>query len=108
MDEHYQFALDSVNYAEQKKRGILPNGGGCLVRKGYPLSPVVRQPWGVYAPVTEKTRPIRTLRILPNAISHRDGRSLTLINPAYMTRQYMSSGNSTQDSRHITSLSRAS
>ena len=42
---------------------------------------------GVYALVTEKTRPNPHLNVPNRDITTQDGRQLTMINPAYMTRQ---------------------
>lgn len=61
---------------------------------------------GVYVPVTEKTRPSPHLINIPERdISTPSGRRLTLVNPAYMTRQVheMAAGGYSQRG-HITSL----
>jgi signal transduction histidine kinase/ActR/RegA family two-component response regulator len=42
---------------------------------------------GVYVPVTAQTRPNPYLEAEHREIPHPDGRTLTLVNPAYMTRQ---------------------
>jgi two-component system cell cycle sensor histidine kinase/response regulator CckA len=61
---------------------------------------------GVYAPVTEKTPPNPYLTQLPERdIETPSGRKLTLINPAYMTRQVHELENKADGSHgHITSL----
>lgn len=43
---------------------------------------------GVYAPVTEQNQPNPYLQIPERDLETKDGRKLTLINPAYMTRQF--------------------
>ena len=42
---------------------------------------------GVYVPITEKSQPNPYLKVPERDIRTLSGRSLTLINPAYMTRQ---------------------
>ncbi len=61
---------------------------------------------GVYAPVTESTPPNPYLTQMPERdITTPSGRKLTLINPAYMTRQVHELENTTRSTRgHITSL----
>jgi len=61
---------------------------------------------GVYAPVTEQTPPNPYLSDLPERdITTPSGKKLTLINPAYMTRQVHELGKSQYGLRgHITSL----
>lgn len=61
---------------------------------------------GVYAPVTEKNQPNPYLSHLPERdITTPSGRSLTLINPAYMTRQVHELSDELGGSQgHITSL----
>ncbi len=61
---------------------------------------------GVYAPVTEKTRPNPYLSHLPNRdVTTTSGLELTLINPAYMTRQVHEIGRKKLGHQsHITSL----
>jgi len=61
---------------------------------------------GVYAPVTEITRPNPYLKNIPERdISTPSGRRLTLLNPAYMTRQVFDMAAETYGPRgHITSL----
>lgn len=61
---------------------------------------------GVYAPVTEQTPPNPYLSDLPERdITTTTGKKLTLINPAYMTRQVHELGKSQYGLRgHITSL----
>jgi len=60
---------------------------------------------GVYVPVTETTRPNPYLKIPFRDIKRPDGRQLTLINPAYMTRQLSEIDHDKTGIRfHITSL----
>jgi PAS domain S-box-containing protein len=60
---------------------------------------------GVYVPVTEKTPPNPHLSISERDITTPSGRKLTLINPAYMTRQLHEMANDTNNHNgHITSL----
>ncbi len=61
---------------------------------------------GLYAPITEKTPPNPYLSHLPERdITTPSGRKLTLINPAYMTRQVHELGEEQYGARgHITSL----
>ncbi|MBT3231293.1 MAG: DUF3365 domain-containing protein [Calditrichaeota bacterium] len=60
---------------------------------------------GVYAPVTESTLPNPFLDVTHRDITTPDGRELTLINPAYMTRQVNEIGIVAFDIwGHITSL----
>lgn len=61
---------------------------------------------GVYAPVTEFTQPNPLLAFLKDRdITTSDGKKLTLINPAYMTRQVFDiAGNSYGVKGHLTSL----
>lgn len=61
---------------------------------------------GVYVPVTEKTLPNKYLTGIPERdITTESGRKLTLINPAYMTRQVHELGDNQYGIRgHITSL----
>lgn len=61
---------------------------------------------GVYAPVTPETPPNPHLSYLPERdITTPSGRRLTLINPAYMTRQvYEIAGKTSSVGGHITSL----
>lgn len=61
---------------------------------------------GIYAPITDNTPPNPYLSHLPERdITTPSGRALTLVNPAYMTRQVYQLGRETFDSRgHITSL----
>ena len=49
---------------------------------------------GVYAPVTEKTQPNPYLHVPEKNIETPSGRKLTLVNPAYMTRQVHEMGQS--------------
>lgn len=59
---------------------------------------------GVYVPVTEKTKPNALLHGPERDVETKDGRKLTLINPAYMTRQFSEMENGTTGIRfHITS-----
>jgi len=60
---------------------------------------------GVYAPVTEQTPPNPYLKVPERDITTPSGKALTLINPAYMTRQVHELGAATYGTRgHITSL----
>ena len=61
---------------------------------------------GVYVPVTEDTRPNPYLSHIPERdITTQSGRRLTLLNPAYMTRQVQELGTERYGLRgHITSL----
>ncbi|WP_260291311.1 diguanylate cyclase domain-containing protein [Sedimenticola hydrogenitrophicus] len=60
---------------------------------------------GVYVPVDEKTRPNRYLEVDERDISTPSGKSLTLLNPAYMTRQLTYVVEELSDVRvHLTSL----
>ena len=60
---------------------------------------------GVYVPVTETTRPNPHLNAPDRDIKTPSGRDLTLINPAYMTRQVHELGTGTNGIQgHITSL----
>ena len=60
---------------------------------------------GVYVPITEKTKPNPYLNVQNRDITTLQGKKLTLVNPAYMTRQisnFASKNNNIQF--HITSL----
>ncbi|MCK5190524.1 MAG: DUF3365 domain-containing protein, partial [Methylococcales bacterium] len=60
---------------------------------------------GVYAPVSETTRPNPYLKVPNRDIQRPDGRQLTLINPSYMTRQLSEISHAQTGIRfHITSL----
>ena len=60
---------------------------------------------GVYVPVTEKTPPNTYLNVQERDISTPSGRKLTLVNPAYMTRQAHELGKEQYGLKgHITSL----
>ncbi|MET0064865.1 MAG: diguanylate cyclase [Candidatus Thiodiazotropha sp.] len=60
---------------------------------------------GVYVPVTESTQPNEYLDIEDRDIRIKDGRLLTLINPAYMTRQISELAETKNGIKfHITSL----
>jgi signal transduction histidine kinase/ActR/RegA family two-component response regulator len=60
---------------------------------------------GVYVPVTEKTKSNPYLDVLRRDVTTKNGESLTLINPAYMTRQVHEFGREAYGIRgHITSL----
>jgi len=61
---------------------------------------------GVYVPVTEQTPPNNYLQHIPERdITTPSGRQLTLMNPAYMTRQVFEVGKESYGARgHITSL----
>jgi len=60
---------------------------------------------GVYAPVTEKTKPNPYLSVPERDITTKKGKQLTLINPAYMMRQlYEGKGREDEIRGHITSL----
>lgn len=60
---------------------------------------------GVYVPVTKQLRPNPYLKIARRDATTMSGRSLTLINPAYMTRMVHRIGQDRRDVRgHITSL----
>jgi hypothetical protein len=60
---------------------------------------------GVYVPVTEKTRPNMYLKVPHRDIITKDGQSLTLINPAFMTRQIAEiAAEKNSVTFHITSL----
>lgn len=61
---------------------------------------------GVYVPPTEKTPPNPHLKHVPHRdITTTDGKKLTLVNPAYMTRQVHELGKSQYNFKgHITSL----
>ena len=60
---------------------------------------------GVYSPITETNQPNEYLKIPNRDISTTDGKQLTLINPAYMTRQLAEMMQDENDIRfHITSL----
>lgn len=60
---------------------------------------------GVYVPVTEKTQPNPYLDVPRRDVTTRDGQVLTLINPAYMTRQIAEIADGKGTIRfHITSL----
>lgn len=60
---------------------------------------------GVYAPITEHTPPNPYLKVPERDITTPSGKALTLINPAYMTRQVHELGATTDGVRgHITSL----
>lgn len=59
---------------------------------------------GVYVPVTEKTPPNPYLDVPERDITTPSGRKLTLVNPAYMTRQVQELGDSYGLRGHITSL----
>ncbi len=59
----------------------------------------------IYAPVTEKTPPNEYLKVPNRDILTTDGKQLTLINPAYMTRQLAEMALNSNGIRfHITSL----
>ncbi len=63
------------------------------------------QKGGVYAPVNQQTPPNPHLKIPNRDIVTKDGTKLTLINPAYMTRQVHEIENASSGVRgHITSL----
>jgi signal transduction histidine kinase/CheY-like chemotaxis protein len=60
---------------------------------------------GVYTPVTEKNQPNPYLVAKEREVTTPSGRVLTLVNPAYMTRQVHESAATQSDSKaHITSL----
>ncbi|MFC1626231.1 DUF3365 domain-containing protein [Pseudomonadota bacterium] len=62
---------------------------------------------GVYVPITEKTQPNPYLKHIPNRdVTTTSGKKLTLINPAYMTRQVHELMTEREDGSrgHITSL----
>jgi len=60
---------------------------------------------GVYVPVSEMTPPNPYLKVPKRDVKTSDGLSLTLVNPAYMTRQVNELATETQNfSGHITSL----
>ncbi len=60
---------------------------------------------GVYVPISEKTPPNPYLEIEKREIKTQSGQRLTLINPAYMTRQVHELGRETKGVRgHMTSL----
>lgn len=60
---------------------------------------------GVYVPVTETTQPNSYLQIAERDITTPSGKALTLLNPAYMTRQVFELQNADLGVRgHITSL----
>ncbi|MDD2853590.1 MAG: PAS domain S-box protein [Desulfuromonadaceae bacterium] len=61
---------------------------------------------GVYVPVTDKTPPNPWLKVPERDLTTPSGRRLTLINPAYMTRQIFELGQSSVSAQqgHITSL----
>ncbi len=60
---------------------------------------------GVYVPITERTPPNPHLRVRERDIRTAAGRELTLVNPAYMTRQVHELGAKTNGLQgHITSL----
>lgn len=61
---------------------------------------------GVYVPVTDKTPPNPWLKVPERDITTPSGRRLTLMNPAYMTRQIFEIGQSSANAPqgHITSL----
>jgi diguanylate cyclase (GGDEF)-like protein/PAS domain S-box-containing protein len=60
---------------------------------------------GIYVPVTETTRPNPYLEHPQRDLTTTDGRELTMINPAYMTRQIAELAEKTSGVRfHITSL----
>lgn len=60
---------------------------------------------GVYVPVTEHTQPNPYLKVPTRDITTTSGKQLTLINPAYMTRQVCEMGSDQYGAQgHITSL----
>jgi PAS domain S-box-containing protein len=60
---------------------------------------------GVYVPVTETTPPNPYLEVVERDITTPSGRALTLMNPAYMTRQlHEMAKTETQADSHLTSL----
>jgi PAS domain S-box-containing protein len=59
---------------------------------------------GVYAPVTENTQPNPYLNVPEREITTPSGKLLTLINPAYMTRQVYEIQKSSGLRAHLTSL----
>lgn len=60
---------------------------------------------GVYVPVTQLTMPNQYLSVPEREISTPSGRRLTLVNPAYMTRQLNTMASAQGDTRsHLTSL----
>ena len=60
---------------------------------------------GVYVTVTEKTPPNPQLKVVERDITTTSGKALTLINPAYMTRQVQELAMKTYGAKgHITSL----
>ncbi len=60
---------------------------------------------GVYVPVTEETRPNTYLKVPDGVIQTKDGKLLTLMNPAYIMRQYYESFQKKDSVKgHITSL----
>jgi signal transduction histidine kinase/ActR/RegA family two-component response regulator len=80
-----------------------------LARAGFDRAVLYRR-WnamhgGVYAPATEQTIPNPYLDVPDRDIETPSGRKLTLINPAYMTRQVLELGAQTNGIQgHITSL----
>ncbi len=59
----------------------------------------------MYVPVSEMTPPNPYLKVPKRDVKTSDGLSLTLVNPAYMTRQVNELATETQNfSGHITSL----
>jgi PAS domain S-box-containing protein/putative nucleotidyltransferase with HDIG domain len=59
---------------------------------------------GVYVPVTEKTQPNPYLAVPEREITSPSGRLLTLMNPAYMTRQVFDAQLASGIQAHLTSL----
>jgi PAS domain S-box-containing protein len=60
---------------------------------------------GVYVPITETTPPNPYLEVVERDITTPSGRALTLVNPAYMTRQlHEMAKTETQADSHLTSL----
>jgi diguanylate cyclase (GGDEF)-like protein len=60
---------------------------------------------GVYVPITEETKPNQYLKIPDRDIKSKSGKSLTLMNPAYMMRQYYEKFEKKEGIKgHITSL----
>ncbi len=97
----YQQMVDIKNYAQQIATRQAEMFFDHIIR--------VRQ-WnalhgGVYVPITERTLPNPYLTIPERDVETKDGRKLTLINPAYMTRQFSEMEHDKTGIRfHITSL----
>lgn len=94
LNNHYHFTLETARI-----EGIATYNKDILYRR-----------WaaghgGVYVPITEETPPNPYLDVPDRDVTTTDGLELTLINPAYMTRQVHELAKETQGTNsHITSL----